>query len=551
MLKLHGATRAALYARVSSEQQAEAGTIASQVAALRERIQADGLAVVEALCFVDDGHSGSTLLRPALERLRDAAADGEIDRLYLASPDRLARKYAYQFLLLEEFSRQGVETVFLNRPPGGTPEDDLLVQIQGVIAEYERAKILERSRRGKQHRARAGCVSVLGRAPYGYRYVDRQAGGGEARYEVVWEQARVVRQVFAWVGQERVSLAEAARRLARQGVPTPAGAARWRARAIWGMLRNPAYRGAAAYGKCRRGERQGRLRPRRGQPERGGRPFSTYDTAAQAVAVPVPALVSAELFAAAAEQLAENRRRHRQRASGARHLLQGLVVCQQCGYACCVTGNYRTPGGAARPGYYRCTGRDGARHGGRPLCRQGSLRADVLEAAVWEDVRALLADPGRVEAEYQRRLGPGGSGAAPADDLHRQRDRVSRGISRLIDAYAEGLVEKAEFEPRVRGLKERLARLEAEAEARAQAEEQEQGLRLALGRLQEFAGQVRSGLESADGPSRRAIVCALVKRVEVHAEEVRVVYRVPPDPFVERPDGGDVQHCLWRCVNGG
>lgn len=141
-------TQVAIYARVSSEQQAEAHTIASQVAALQERVAADGLPLSTAMHFLDEGSSGATLVRPALERLRDVVAAGTVDRLYVHSPDRLARNYAYQVLLVEEFRRAGVEILFLNRALGQSPEDDLLLQVQGMIAEYERAKIIERHRRG-------------------------------------------------------------------------------------------------------------------------------------------------------------------------------------------------------------------------------------------------------------------------------------------------------------------------------------------------------------------------------------------------------------------
>jgi len=165
--------QAAIYARVSSEQQAAAKTVVSQVSALQERVAADGLALPPEVQFVDEGYSGATLVRPGLERLRDLAAVGGVDRLYVHAPDRLARKYAYQVLLLEEFQRAGVEVIFLNRAGGETPEDALLLQVQGMVAEYERAKILERSRRGKRHAAHAGVVSVLSAAPYGYRYIPK------------------------------------------------------------------------------------------------------------------------------------------------------------------------------------------------------------------------------------------------------------------------------------------------------------------------------------------------------------------------------------------
>ncbi len=230
----------ALYARVSSTQQADAGTIASQLAVLRARIAADGAVIAPAMEFLDDGYSGSSLLRPGLERLRDAVHAGDIDRLYVLAPDRLARKYAYQVVLLEEFQRAGVEVVFLDRSGGQSAEDELLRQVQGMLAEYERAKILERTRRGKRHAARCGAVSVLSGAPYGYRYVAKHAGGGQARYEGVAEEATVVRQVFTWVGQDRVTIEEVCRRLERAGAVTRTRRAVWNRSTVAEMLRNPA-----------------------------------------------------------------------------------------------------------------------------------------------------------------------------------------------------------------------------------------------------------------------------------------------------------------------
>ena len=243
--------RVAIYARVSGEQQAKEDTIASQLEALTQRIASDALECDPELRFVDDGYSGSILVRPGLERLRDQAAAGAIDRLYMLDPDRLSRKYAYQVLILEELVRCGIEVVFLRNPIGRGPEEDLLLQVQGMIAEYERAKIMERCRRGKQHAARRGSVNVLSGAPYGYRYVGKHEGGGEVRYQVVAEEARVVRKIFEWVGQERCSIGEVCRRLRRDGVPTRTGKSAWDRSTVWLILKNPAYRGTAAFGKTR------------------------------------------------------------------------------------------------------------------------------------------------------------------------------------------------------------------------------------------------------------------------------------------------------------
>src|SRR4029453_9855556 len=170
-----------MYARVSSDQQAQTQTIASQVAAFRDAIPADDCVLLPACEFIDEGYSGATLVRPGLERLRDLCASGGIERLYVHSPDRLARKYAYQVLLIDEFQRMGIEVVFLNRELTQSPEDELLLQVQGMVAEYARAKILERSRRGKRHAAHVGNVTVRSGAPYGYRYVNKHQGGGNGR----------------------------------------------------------------------------------------------------------------------------------------------------------------------------------------------------------------------------------------------------------------------------------------------------------------------------------------------------------------------------------
>src|SRR3954470_10502556 len=243
------AVRAAIYARVSSDQQAERHTIDSQVEVLLARAAADGHAIQAELHFLDDGQSGASLIRPALERLRDLAAMGAIDVVYVHAPDRLARSYAHQAVLIEEFARAGTEVVFLNRPIGQTPEDTLLLQLQGMFAEYERTRIIERSRRGKRHLAQAGVVSVLGRTPYGYRYVDREAGHVAVRFEVAENEASVVRRIFDWVGQERISLAAVCRRLFENGVPSPSGKAHWSRSMVWTLLSNPAYVGQAQFGK--------------------------------------------------------------------------------------------------------------------------------------------------------------------------------------------------------------------------------------------------------------------------------------------------------------
>ena len=538
----------ALYARVSSEQQLTAGTIASQVAALQERIVADGGTLCPEHTYLDEGYSGATLVRPALERLRDAAAAGQIDCLYVHSPDRLARRYAYQVVLLEELERAGVEVRFLTRAAGQSPEDELLLQVQGMVAEYERARLAERSRRGKRYRAGCGAISALSAAPFGYRYIPKGDGGGEARYEIVLEEARVIRQLFTWVGQERLSLGAVARRLAEAGERTRTGKAHWDRGTIRKLLRNPAYTGMAAFGKTRCAPAAARRRPARGQPAYPRRATWAHPAPAEEwITIPVPALVSPELFAAVGEQLDENRRRARQRRAGPGHLLAGLLCCGCCGYAYVAASSTsaRRTGTVQHSHYYRCTGTEAYRFGGVRVCDNRPVRMDRIEAAVWEEVRAVLADPTRLHAEYTRRAAEARPEAQDESvtSLAARLRTVQRGRERLIDSYAEGLLTREDIAPRILRLNERIAALEAQRREAEAAAEREQDLRLVLGTLDEFAATVRGQVDQADEPTKRTLIRALVKRVEVHPEEVCVVFRIAPSSDDRPPPAAQSPHC--------
>lgn len=541
---------AAIYARVSSEQQVQAHTIDSQVAALREKVSSDGVDLTEEMEFIDEGYSGSTLVRPALERLRDIVAGGVVDRLYVHSPDRLARKYAYQVLLVDEFQHSGVEVIFVNRELGQTPEDDLLLQVQGMIAEYERAKIIERNRRGRRHAARSGSVNVLSGAPYGYRYVSKQEGGGQARYEIALDEARVVRQIFAWVGREGVTIGEVCRRLAKAGEKTRKGKPFWDRSVVWGLLKNPAYIGEAGFGKTRIGPLRPRLRPLRGRPVQPRRASSVFDVAKEEwIRIAVPALIEKEMYEAAQEQLRENQRQMRERSRGATYLLQGLLVCKICRYAFSgkLISKKAAKGKRRNYGYYRCTGTDAYRFGGQRVCDNHQLRTDLVELAVWQEVRVLLEHPDRVTEEYRRRLDPKtNSTQTGIAGVEARLSKLRFGLARLIDSYADGLIDKSEFEPRIKDLRERSTRLERQAKELADQATMESELRLIVSSLEQFVSGVKGGLEQADWMTKRDIIRALVRRVEVEKGQVNVVFRVAPRPFDSRPERGGLQHCWWR-----
>ena len=538
----------AIYARVSSERQASDGTISSQIEALEERLDQDGLSIESELRFIDDGYSGSTLVRPGMERLRDIAASGAIDRIYIHSPDRLARKYAYQVLLVDEFQRCGVEVIFLNCKLGKTPEDELLLQVQGMVAEYERAKIMERSRRGKLHSARCGKVNAMSNAPYGYRYLRRGENGGDAQYQIILEEAEVVRQVFEWIVLGRLSISEVCNRLSKQGVITQTGNKRWSRSTINKMLANPAYKGLAAFGRTRTGKKRPRLRPYRGACDHPRRAGSSYNVPSEKwINIPVPAIISEELFDAAKEQLAENKKRHRQGSRGAMYLLQGLLVCKQCGYAYHgKSANVSARKNKQHPsGLYRCGGTDAHRFGGHQVCWNESIRIKELDDAVWKDLCSLLSDPKRIEQEYSRRLTvrKKSVGWNSIEQVQLLISKVKRGIARLIDAYEGGLLEKNEFTPRIQKARQRLEKLNAESQTRTDEQTQKDGLRLLVTRMQDFAKKVVDGLDKADWLTRQNLLRTLIRQVEVDKKEILIVYKISPILYGSDPKQGSRQDC--------
>jgi site-specific DNA recombinase len=394
-----------------------------------------------------------------------------VDRLDVPSPDRLARKYAYQVVLVDEFRRTGVEVIFVHRALGHSPEDDLRLPVQGMIAEYERAKIIERHRRGKRHAAHVGAVNVLSGAPCGYRYVTKYAGGGQARYEILPDEARVVRQIFAWVGGVRLTTGAVCRRLPQAGACHLTGKTVWDRSVVWGILKKPAYQGAAAFGKTRLELLRPRLRAQRNRPVQPRRAVSVRDVPPEDwLPIPGPALVEPEAFAAVQEQLRENKRHARQSRRGALYLLQGLLQCQHCGYA--FYGKRLSP--STRKGkprayaYYRCLGTDAYRFGGERVCQNTQVWTALLDLAVWQEVCTLLTHPERLAEEYRRRLQPETrphrTPLAPIED---QISKVRQGVARLIDSYAESLIDKSEFEPRITRRRQRLARLEEQRQVLA------------------------------------------------------------------------------------
>ena len=535
---------AALYARVSSEKQKEEQTIGSQTEALKEYAQANGFTVVPEWIFQDEGYSGAILKRPDLERLRDLAAEGQIETILVYSPDRLSRKYAYQVLLMEEFARHGVETVFIKSPQASTPEEQLLVQFQGMIAEYERAQIAERTRRGKKHRAKSGSVNVLSGAPYGYRYV-KKSETSVAYYEIVEEEASIVREVYRWYTEEALSIGQIYRRLNALGVETRRGKSTWDRSTVWAMLRNPAYKGTACFGKTERAERKKITRLLR---KRGG--FSPRCSCSRErpreewIEIPVPPIIREDTFSLARERLERNKQfspRHTKEPT----LLQGLLVCSECGYAL-----YRTSTRTSKRKlyYYRCLGSDDYRYPDGRKCTNRPIRQDFLDDVVWKQVMQLFEDPDLIRNEINRRIQEARNSnpaRARKETLVNEIARIKNGIDRLLDAYQEGLVQLPELRGRVHGLRKRDSALTSELQSiESRMVDEEMYLQL-VGRIDDFLSRVRQSAESLNILDRQKILRLIVKEVLVSGDTVTIKHSIPttssiPDPKATPAPSGQI-----------
>ena len=543
---------AALYARVSGEQQRDSNTIASQTEALLAYAERHGYRVAPDMVIEDDGFTGAVLERPGLERVRDLAAEGRIEAVLVHAPDRLSRRYAYQVLIIEELARQGVETVFLKAPSMETPEDHLLVQFQGMIAEYERAQILERSRRGKRHRARRGDVAVLSGAPYGYRYHKKTQDTG-AFYEIVEPQASVVRDVYRYYTEDHMSMGAIARKLNERQIPTSSGRSRWERSVVWAVLRNPAYKGRACFGKTRAAPRQ-RVRPLRGSDGFSRRNSVGHERPREDwIEIPVPSIVSEETFALAEERLEKNKVFSRRRTKTP-SVSQGLVACGKCGY-----GLYRTSAqtSARKISYYRCLGSDAWRYLNGPLCDSRPVRQDLLDDIVWTELVRLLEDPTLVKAEIDRRLE-----AARVSDPNQQREadlrhrliRIRKGIDRLVTAYQEELITIDELRDRTPELRRQEQALHRELESAVdRAKDRETYLRLAE-TLTGFLARLRSAAQTLDIAERQRIVRLLVKEILVTEDKITIRHSIPisgspggsPDPSKPGNGGPENESYLLR-----
>jgi site-specific DNA recombinase len=524
--------RVAIYGRVSTGHQVEHQSIEQQIERLTAHVAAhaaEGWTLEPTHVFRDDGYSGAALARPGLDRLRDTIKGREVDRVLVTAPDRLARNYVHQMVLLEEWSRADCATEFLDRPMSDDPHDHLLLQIRGAVAEYERTLIAERMRRGRLAKLRGGTLLPWTYAPYGYRLSpDRPRDPRGVMLDPA--EAAIVAELFAMYREPGVSLNGLAVHLDARGVPTPSGAPHWSCATIRGILRNPTYTGQVYAQRTRfRAPTH-----RRSATHPIGRPHGT------AVPQPVdcwilvgqvPAVVSQVQFEEVQAKLATNRPFARRNNTARQYLLRALVSCGCCGLACTGRGN-------GRYAYYSCSGKRPSTYSRHAACCPARhTPVGQLDELVWQDLCALLSEPEPLAVAIARAHG----GAWLPQELLARREALRRGrahlqqqIERLTDAYLRAVIPLDEYERRRGELERRVQALaEQEEQLRDDAARQRQLAELTAS-LESFRERVQRGLAQASFEQRRELVLLLIDRVVVTNAEVEIRYALPTSPSSEQ-----------------
>jgi site-specific DNA recombinase len=520
----------ALYARVSTPNQAQAQTIEQQLERLHAHVQAQAWSLAEEHIFRDDGRSGSTLKRPGLDRLRDAVRLGAVDLILVTSPDRLARNYVHQMVLLEELARMGCQVEFLDRPMSQDPHDQLLLQIRSAVAEYERTLITDRMRRGRLAKYRAGVLLPWTRPPYGYR-VDPERPRDPAGVRMDESEAAVVREIFAWYAQEKSSLLSLARHIQALGVPTPSGKKLWGLATLRAILRQLAYTGKVY--ACRARYRPARIRRSATHPI--GTPHETAEELPPEewifVAL-IPALISAEQFELVQMKLAKNKSFATRNNTRHPYLLRALVSCGLCQAACTARAV-----GEGRLRYYVCSGKDKPVHSRRETkCPSRFAPAQALEDLVWQDLCAVLTHPESLTPALERAHG----GAWLPQELHMRRENMRRSqlqlekqLERLTEAYLATVIPLPEYQRHRQALEKKVQSLENQAAQLTAQVDRQNELAGLVQRVEDFCQRVQVGLEQATFEQKRTLVELLIDRVIFTEGEVEIRYVIPTAPESE------------------
>ena len=522
--------RVAAYVRVSTSRQVRLQTIEQQLERVLGYVRQKGWQLLEEEVFRDDGYSGTSLKRPALDALRDRARMRELDLVVVLSPDRLARNYVHQMVLIEELENDGCRVEFVERPMSSEPNDQLLLQIRGAVAEYERTLLTERMRRGKLAKLKAGLLLPWVHTPYGYR-TDPDRPRDPAGLDLDEAKAAVVGEIFAMYLEEGESLFGVSRKLKARGIRSPRGRKIWTVSTLRGILTNPIYTGRIYAGRMT--YRPPRIRRSAthpiGRSHDSGIPAPPEEWTFVSSAPPI---VSQEHFELVKEKLSKNKSFARRNNKSNTYLLRALVSCGRCELSCIArTVNRKNK-------YYVCSGKGKQIHTGREKkCPSRFAPADQLDEVVWKDLCEVLTHPESITEALQRAHG----GHWLPQELRARRENIRAGgaalkrqLERLTEAYLAEIIPLGEYERRRRDLEQREEALASQEQQLQTQADQRMELAGVASSVEDFCARVRGSLENATFEQKRQLVELLIDRVIVTDGEVEIRYVIPTSPSSEQ-----------------
>jgi len=508
-----------IYARVSSDKQAKNQTIQSQLEVLREYANRENLEVIQEI--LDDGFSGTTLNRPGMDEVRELFRAGKAEAILVLSPDRLARKQSSLLILMDEFKKFNINIIFTNQQYGNSPEDTLMLQLQGAIAEYEREKIIDRTRRGSLHSMKCGQVWG-GHAPYGYTYVNKTANK-MGHYEIDPQEADTIKKIFHWYVIEGLSGSAITNRLMELGIPSRSSVNKWWSTAIYTILRNETYAGTAYANKTK-----GAAPPKHPK-------VKAYRTKIKSskvmrpreewIAIQVPQIIDRELWEKAQVKLEKNKRSSKRNNKKNKYMLRGLVICGECGSM--VTGsvsNTKT--------YYSCGAKRNKNITTKPHDDKNvTVRHEKLDTLVWQELTAMLDDPERLEgcivSTIDRRQSKSNLPNVNLDKLEKELQKLAVQEQRILDAYREEIITLDELRDQKAKITEQIKLVEARKKAILTQQNHVKQPKFTKEVLGDIGERYKRIMANADHQTREKLANLLINRVVLYPDKARVEGNIP------------------------
>ena len=514
----------AIYARVSTSTQEEQQTIQNQLTALREFADKNSYIVVRE--YVDNGWSGDVLARPGLDTLRQDIKGKIWEAVLIYDPDRLARRYSYQELVMDELRDAGVEIIFITVPTPKNSEDKILHGVRGLFAEYERTKIAERFRLGKLRKVKEGHVLTT-EAPYGYTYIKKKEKE-HGYYEINPDEARVIKMIFSWVTDEGMTLRAVVRRLQKMGIkPRKSKRGVWNTSTLSTLLRHRVYIGETHWGSSYAVVPEKPLKNDKYQKtkktSRRKRPQEEW------IMIPVPPIIDRKIFERAGQQLKTNFALC-QRNKKNEYLLSNKIECT-CGRKRAGEGYFNKPNL-----YYRCSDRV-LSFPLPPKCEEKGINARLADELVWQKITQLMSSEKLLSEQASRWFGNrqkrAESDLADVEGLKKEIEKIKGQVERYNKGYGAGVFNLEQLKQYTTPLVEKIGQTEtliAKATSEANQTQLEAPSRQEIGA---FAESARATLQDLKFPAKRAIILNVVDKVVGNRDHLKIIGHIPVNQYAK------------------